>query len=358
MRTMGVEEELLLVDAETGKVRPSAGAVLNTDRDDALTGELQQEQVETGTRPHTDVQDLQADIAGLRRHAMDTAAELGMRTAALGTYPLPVSPTVTQHERYQEMLERFGPTAGEQLTCGCHIHVSIDDEEEGVAVLDRIRVWLPTLLALSANSPYWQGEDTGYASFRSQAWNRWPCAGPTSIFRTPERYHALVEQLIASGTVLDRAMIYFDARLSAKYPTVELRSADVCRRLEDAALLAALARGLVETASREWKSGLPAPAVPTAVLRMMSWRAGRSGITGDLVCPHNGKPAPAGKVIADLVSHVEAALSDQEDRELVGEHLAALMARGNGALAQRASFAATQDPKLNRKLALLCGIQP
>lgn len=275
MRTVGVEEELLLVDAHTAEVRACAGAALpDGDAEDQLTSELQQEQVETGTRPHTDLQELHSEILALRRRADGAASENGARVAALATYPLPVSPQVTPKPRYQKMVERFGLTASEQLTCGCHVHVGAADEEEGIAVLDRIRIWLPAILALSANSPYWQGEDSGYASFRSPSWNRWPSAGPTPIFGTPQRYHWLIDELIASGTILDDGMIYFDARLSANYPTVELRAADVCRRPEDATLIAALARGLVETASRDWTAG--------------------RGLCGRAVCPRNGGSSTTG----------------------------------------------------------------
>ncbi len=340
---MGVEEELLLVDAGTGEIRSSADSVLRSDVTEHLTGELQQEQVETGSRPTADLQDLLADIPMLRRQAAQAAARTGAAIAALGTSPVPVSPQATPHARYLTMVERFALTASEQLACGCHVHVSVADDEEAVAVLDRIRNWLPILLALSANSPYWQGQDSGYASFRSQAWLRWPSAGPTPLFGTPERYHSLVQRLIRSGTVLDDGMIYFDARLSANYPTIEIRTADVCRRPQDAVLIAALSRALVETASREWAAGQQPDDVPTQLLRVMGWRAARSGLTGDLVHPRTGRPREAAAVIEALMGHVRPALSDAGDEALVEELLADLLSRGNGAMAQRASFARTHD---------------
>lgn len=343
MRTMGVEEELLLVDAVTGAIRSSADAVLRTAGDDGLTTELQQEQLETGTRPTTNLEELFADIVGLRRRAGEAAAKLGAGIAAIGTSPLPVAPQVTPHSRYMKMVERFALTAVEQLTCGCHVHVGVDDDDEAVAVLDRIRIWLPVLLALSANSPFWQGRDTRYASFRSQAQSRWPSAGPQAPFGSAENYHDVVALMIGSGTVLDAGMIYFDARLSANYPTVEVRAADVCRRPEDATLVAALARGLVETASRDWKAGREPEAMPTALLRLASWRAGRSGLADYLVHPCTGRPAAAREVVADLLGYVQPALSDLGDLTLVRELLAALLDRGNGSVAQRASFTRTGD---------------
>ena len=143
----------------------------------------------------------------------------------------------------------------EQLVCGRHVHVSVESDDEAVAVLDRVRVWLPSLLALSANSPFWQGKDTGYASFRSQMMSRWPTSGPPPRLGSAEAYRSLVTDMVESGVLLDEGMVYFDARVSFRYPTVEIRAADVCLDARDTVLVAALCRGLVETAARQWRSG-------------------------------------------------------------------------------------------------------
>ncbi|WP_228985061.1 YbdK family carboxylate-amine ligase, partial [Streptomyces sp. DH12] len=147
--------------------------------------------------------------------------------AALATSPLPVSPAVGVNERYRWMERQYGIATREQLVLGCHVHVSVESDEEGVAVLDRLRPWLAVLTALSANSPFWQGKDSGYASYRSRVWQRWPSAGPTELFESPERYHRRVADMVATGAILDEGMIYFDARLSERYPTVEVRVSDV-----------------------------------------------------------------------------------------------------------------------------------
>ena len=188
------------------------------------------------------------------------------------------------------MAELFGLTAHEQLTCGCHVHVGISSAEEGVAVLDRAGPWLATLLALSANSPFWQGRDSEYASFRYQVWGRWPSSGPAEPFGTARAYRETIEQMVASGTLIDPGMVYFDARLSERYPTIEIRIADVCLRAEDAVLIAALARALVETEARSWREGKPAPQVRTELLRLAAWRASRSGLDDTLLHPVTGKP--------------------------------------------------------------------
>jgi carboxylate-amine ligase len=219
----------------------------------------------------------------------------------------------------------------------------VTDDEEGVAVLNRIRTWLPVLTALTTNSPFWLGRDSGHASFRSQAWNRWPSSGPTELFADAAAYHRLITDLAATGTIVDTGMVYFDARLSERWPTVEIRIADVALHAEDAVTLAGLVRALVETAATQWRAGVPAPDVRSEVLRVAAWRAGRSGLTGDLVHPGTGRPAPAAAVLAALLDHVRPALADAGDEQRVADGVATVLDRGTGAEFQRRVHAQTGD---------------
>src|ERR671914_1133616 len=132
-----------------------------------IVTELQQQQIEVKTRPAATLAELSDELRDGRRRADDLAVRTGARIAALATSPLPVTPETSPDSRPRAMARHFGLTTAEQLTCGCHVHVEVASDDEGVGVLDRARVWLPVLLALSANSPFWQGVDSGYASFRS-----------------------------------------------------------------------------------------------------------------------------------------------------------------------------------------------
>lgn len=348
LRSVGVEEELLLVDPDTGRAQASAAAVLGdaADRgdpaDQALNSELTRQQIETNTQPCASLEELALELRRWRRAANDAAAGKGFRVAALASSPLTAEPSISSSPRYQRMVDEFGLTAEEQLTCGCHVHVAIDSESEGVAVLDRIRGWLPCLLALSANSPFWQGQDSGYASFRSQVWGRWPSAGPTGRFGSAEVYHATTRAMIKTQTLLDLGMVYFDARLSHEHPTVEVRVADVCLLADDAVLLAGLVRALVETAARSWRAGVPADPVRTELLRLATWRAARSGLDGDLVDPA-GRPVPAAQVVRALVDHVRPVLAEYGDLEIVEELVATVLSRGNGAIAQRRIYRTSRE---------------
>ncbi|MFF8990346.1 glutamate--cysteine ligase [Streptomyces sp. NPDC014983] len=340
MRTVGVEEELLLVDPHSGDPKALATAVLaRAARDDpgqdVFEKELFGQMLEFATHPQADMADLGDEIVRCREEAARHAGRIGCAVAALATSPLPVSPSLTVNERYQWLAERYGVGTRDQLVCGCHVHVSVDSDEEGVAVLDRLRPWLPVLTAIGANSPFWQGHDTGYHSYRSRVWGRWPSAGPTELFGSPERYHRRVADMMATGVILDEGMVYFDARLSARYPTVEVRVSDVCLCADTALLVATLTRGLVETAARDWRAGRPAPDHSVSVLRLASWQAARFGIDGDLLDPVTMRPRPAERVLRSLLGLVGDALDGSGDADRAERGVEELLRHGNGARVQR-----------------------
>ncbi|HET9382008.1 MAG TPA: glutamate--cysteine ligase [Streptomyces sp.] len=346
MRTVGVEEELLLVDPGTGEPRAMSAAVLaHAERDDArqdvFEKELHEQMLEFATRPQSDMAELRAEIGRCREEAARHAGELGCAVAALATSPLPVTPAVGVQPRYRWMAEQYGIATREQMVCGCHVHVSVESDDEGVAVIDRLRPWLSVLSAISANSPFWQGNDTGYGSYRSRVWQRWPSAGPTEAFGSAERYHRLVADMVATGSILDEGMVYFDARLSKRYPTVEIRVSDVCLRADTAALIATLARGLVETAAREWKEGREPLERSVSLLRLAAWQAARSGLSGELLHPATMRRAPAETVVRALLEHVGEALDESGDLDRAQKTVAGLLRHGTGAQTQREALRRT-----------------
>ncbi|WP_428956940.1 glutamate--cysteine ligase [Streptomyces sp. cg35] len=347
MRSVGVEEELLLVDGECGEPRALSSAVLamaardQHGADEVFEAELHRQQLEFATRPCDTTADLAREIVRWRAAAARHAATLGAAIAALATSPLPVNPTVGTGPRHRWLEEQFGLTTQEQLTCGCHVHVSVESDEEGVAILNRIRPWLSVLLALSANSPFWQGKDSRYSSYRSRVWGRWPSAGPVELFDGADAYHRQISAMVATGVLRDEGMIYFDARLSAAHPTVEVRVADVCLDASTTVLLAILVRGLAETAARQWRAGEPPAAHPVALLRLAAWRASRSGLDGELVCPELMRPVPAASAVESLFAHVRPALEDAGDLDEARSRLARLLHEGNGARVQREALTRT-----------------
>lgn len=351
-RTVGVEEELLLVDPATRGVADRSAEVLKEHREhgagrraqdasEIVDQELFRHQVETRTDPHTDLEKLREQLVGARRAAGEAAEAAGLALVSSGTAPIEHgAPQVSPDERYQEMVRIFGETARGGRTCGTHVHVRIDSPEEGVAVIDRITPWLPVLLALGANSPFVAGRDTQYASWRAQTWTRWPTAGPTEAFGSYEGYLESARQLLMTGAARDEKMLYYDARLSTDHPTVEIRLVDACTDPDDVVLVAALVRALVATAADGRAADEPFPPWRAEVLRAAQWRAARFGLAGALVHPVRRELAAARDAVDALVGHVRERLEAVGDLPLVEAGVERVLREG-GATAQRRAFERT-----------------
>ena len=362
MRTFGVEEEFLIVDPSTWQLLPIGRAAVDAWRarggcGDSVGGtqlavELQQEQIEAVGPPQDDFAGQLEAIKAGRRVADDAVSHFGGRVVALGAAPIPVTPHPDTAPRSQEIVRRFGVLGRQQLTCGFHTHVLIESADEGVVVLDRIREWLHVVLALSANSPFWAGEATGFSSYRRELFGRWPNTGPTEIYGSAAAYDAHRAALLDSGVPLDSGMLYFDARLSDRHPTVEIRVADVCLDSRHAAAIATLLRALVETAVRDHDSGGPLPRTSPSVLHAWGWAAARDGISASLVNPASGLAQPAAEVVAQLLGRVRPVLVETEDITAVESAVADILLHGSGATRQRGAYRIRHDLSAVLKAAL------
>lgn len=349
-RTVGVEEELLLVDPATGLASPRAQQVLKQLHEhgaaprasiDELDQELFRHQLETRTDPSSDLTDTLAQLRTARRTAGGAADEVGLAVVATGVSPMRLAePEVTRNDRYHDMVQTFGEIARSGGTCGMHVHVAIGSDEEGVAVLDRIAPWLPLLLAVSANSPIANGRDTTYASWRARLWATWPSAGPTEAFGSVEGYREVCRALIESGAARDPGMLYFDARLSVEHPTLEVRVSDVCTDPEDGVLIAALARALVEHSARAWSSGTPLDPWRSELLRAAHWRAARYGLAGTLMHPVERQLVKAADVLRDTVVLLGDVLDEHGDTDLVATGVDRVL-QGQGSSRQRTAYERT-----------------
>ena len=246
-------------------------------------------------------------------------------------------------------------------TCGCHVHVGVPSRDLGVQVLARLRPWLAPLLAVTANSPVAGGRDTGWASWRYVLWSRWPTATPPAAWPDAAAYDAAVRRLIGRGAALDERSVYFLARLSPRYPTVEVRVADVCLDAGTAVLAAGLTRALVATALAEARRGTPVPAAAGPAGRRGAGRRGPARARRAGADPVTGQPAAAAALRARLLDHVYPALRDHGDTETVTGLLRRLDDRGTGADRQRALFtSAASAPAFITALAraTLSGCEP
>ncbi len=308
------------------------------DDDDTVDRELLRHQIETRTEPATDLADIRADLVSARRQVGEAARDAGVAAVATGTAPFGAGDVaVSPKDRYRAMVDEFGEISREAGTCGMHVHVGITSREEGIGIVDRMRPWLPVVLALSVNSPYAEGRDSGYASWRSQVWSRWPTAGATELFGDPATYDALVDGLIDVGAASDAGMIYFEARLAVEHPTVEVRVADVCTDPDDALVVAATVRAVATTAAAEWDAGTDPRPWRSELLRAAAWRAGRYGLAGTLVHPVERGLAPSREVLGSFVDRMRPALEEAGDLDLVTAGFERLLG-ATGAARQRAAY--------------------
>ena len=346
----------MLVDPETGRLtavaqralRARAEAEAEAEKridldqldESGVEAELFLQQIETTTPPCDTMDELDRQLRAARRTIGELALDAG---AAVVAVPTPVmvdtDASVTPQPRYQRIREEFGELAKTSLACAMHVHVGLDRDEDGAVLLGDIGPWLPVLLAISANSPYWRGHDTGYASWRTQIWTRWPSNGTGEPFESRQEYDDVTRRLVDWGAAIDDAMVYFDARLSRTFPTLEIRVADVCTEPDDAILFTALARALVSTAASRGGSARP-PGWRSDLMRGASWRASRYGMAAQLVDPTTLELAPARAVVESLVHQVRDALDDAGDLALVEDLLERLLSRGGGATQQRRTFEA------------------
>ncbi len=337
--TVGVEQEFLLVDPDTRRpvpLAPEVRSVAHAPGDLDVQGELTPFQIEIATGVTSSFEELDDQVRRGRRVLVDAADAAGCRLAATGMPPIGEAgpPPGSDDPRYHQIEYSHRQLVSGTGACGLHVHVGVESKSEALAASNKVRAWLPTLLALSANSPYYAGEDTGYASWRFMVWSRWPVSGPPPHWDSPEHYDSTVDALISSQVLLDRAMVYWDVRPSADHPTVEVRVADIPQLATEVSVLAELIRALVVTEPSEQR-------VDDSVLRAAYWRASRDGVDGLAADPRTGHLSPGFDRAVRLVEHVGAALRERGTLSTVERHIDWLRHNGCGAARQRRC----QDPE-------------
>ena len=343
--SVGVEEEFCIVDATTGAVRPAVDEVLPGAKErlgDQVEAELNRSQIETATTVCTTLAEVRAELERLRRLLREAAADVGCGVVSAGTHPTggPGDSEVNPgKERYRRLEREFQAVAREQLVNGCHVHVGIADRDLAIEVLDRSRPWLSTVAALAADSPFWAGTDTGYASYRTEVWTRWPLTGMPEPLGSRSAFDELMFALRDVEALPDPTFLYWDVRPSVRFDTLEFRAADGCLTVDDAVMVAGLWRALARTLLDEAERGAPPPTLRSELFDAARWRAARYGVDGTLVDLTGFRTAPAREVVDGLLAHLRPALEDAGDWDEVHALVQRVMAGGGGAARQRTALA-------------------
>lgn len=345
--TVGVEEEFTLLDPCSGAVVPAAVEIIREcGYPTRVVTESMRFMVETRTPVCTTLAEVHDALATMRRRVAAVANRHGAMVVATGVAPfgLPDPPPVTDEPRYNELARRFPVAMRTNGTCGCHVHVGVPTRQVAVDALLRLRAGLPPLIALTANSPIWEGEITGWASRRFLLASRWPTLMPAPPVRSVEEYDQMVDQAVAAGRALDRRSVYFLARLSPRYPTIEVRAADMSLTAEEAVAYAGLVRALVGMGIDDVAAGRPMVPVRQELLRRSCRSAARAGLGGMMIDPQSGRPIRSWELIDAMVARVRPQLRAHGDEALVLSTINRLRAVGGGADRQRRLFRRAGSP--------------
>jgi carboxylate-amine ligase len=347
-----VEEEFILLDSD-GAAMPVAPDVVRLVDDEEIKAELMTYQVEVASGVCTELRSLEQQLVELRQRLAEAADRVGARLVASGVPPFddPGLTLLTDAPRYNAMATHFPWAAEASGTCACHVHVGVDDRDLAVHILGRLRPFLPTLLAFTTNSPISRGEDTGWNSTRYSRQLRWPTFTPPGVWPSADAYDRVVDSLVRSGAALDLRSVYFLARLSPRYPTIEIRVADTCLHPEDAVLLAGVVRALVTALATDVRLGRPPVEARGPALQAQLLDVARGGAPAHLPAqrgcdtpPPAGPPGADGEMVDTLLRKIREHPESAADAEAVAAGLDRLRRVGTGAQRQRRMLEATGTP--------------
>ena len=336
MYTLGMEEEYFLFDAKTrhavGRANKNFLSLAQKHLGNRVMTEMLQSQIEVATPPCASIKEARAHLAHYRRTLGQVAAEHKLGLAAMGTFPLAFWPeqTVTPKARYGAIMDDLQMIGYRNMLCGMHVHVAVPDADTRINLIMRLTPYLPLLLALSTSSPFWQGHLTGLVGYRLAAYDELPRTGLPELFRTNDDYREFVAALTWAKIIPDASYIWWAVRPSLNNPTIELRVADSCTRLDDAVAIAALFRCLVRALDRDLALNAGFDRVGRAITQENKWHAQRYGIHATFIEPFSRSPLTLTQWLDQVIDFIA------EDVDALGcsgeiRHIHAIAANGTSA---------------------------
>jgi carboxylate-amine ligase len=346
--TLGVEEEYMLLDADTFDLVQRVESILRAEAEGEFASLVAPELFESLVEFHTpvcrNVAEVEHELRRVRAHAVGAAGAQGLRLGSAGTHPFSLfeAQRVTGRDRYRALVDELRYVAQRELIFGLHVHVAVDDPERAVRLIGALEPHICELVALSANSPFWRGKSTGFASSRHLIFSAFPRSGPPPRFRSYGEFADVVAQLVESGCIDDYTRIWWDIRPHPRLGTVEVRVMDAVSRVEDAVALAAYVQALVRRYAAADESGKTLPACHPVLTHESKWQAARHGLRATVIDFARGGPVPVARIIErtldELAPHARELGSE---RELDG--IRRILREGNGADRQLRVHAANDD---------------
>ena len=359
--TFGIEEEYFLSQPDGSLVAQAPAQLVERARESlgkAVTSELLQSQIEIASPVYWDIGEALRSMTSLRAGLAQVVAADGLRLVAASTHPLGAwrEQWVTEQRRYDQLLSDFRIVGERNLVCGMHVHVEVPAGVDRVQLMNRAMPWLPLFLALSTSSPFWDRRVTGLVSYRQSIYDEWPRSGIPDFFKDEADYNGFVELMRGAGAVADASYFWWAIRPALRYPTLELRIADVCTHVEDGVALATLFRCLIATLVRD---PALAPAYTTHTRRLIDenrWRAKRDGVNAALIDEQRGVALPVREALSvtlDLVRHEARRL----DCVRMLDQLADIPERGTSAQTQLRIYNERRADGATQEEALRCVVQ-
>jgi glutamate---cysteine ligase / carboxylate-amine ligase len=342
--TLGIEEELMILDSATLGLVSAADKLVEETLDGEIKPELMQSVLEIATKPCADTREAGAQIRALRRQVRDTAAGHGLTIGSAGTHPTArwEDQRISAAERYRYLIADLRFVARQEIIFGLHVHVGIDDADKAIHVANGMRVHVPILLALSANSPFWRADATGLASTRMPIFRTFPRVGIPPSYDGWEDYERRIGFMVESGVIRDYTYLWYDVRPHPNFGTVEVRAMDAQTRVEHTLGLAALIQAMVKELSEHYESGGRLGVYPHEMLDENKWLAARHGLEGELVDLPERRLVGAKELVRRLYDRLREHAQDLGSGDEL-EAVLDLLERGNGAQRQRVVYEANRD---------------
>ncbi len=340
--TLGIEEEFQVIDPHTRDLTSHIHQIIDEGRTlllEQVKNEMHTAVVEVATNVCEDIADARREVTKLRRAIFEQAGKEGLLIASAGTHPFArwADARITDAPRYKEIVDELQDAARGNLIFGLHVHVGIPSREEGQQIMNTVRYFLPHIFALSTNSPFWEGRDTGYSSYRTKVFDKFPRTGIPDYFSSASEYDDYIKLLVKTGCIDNGKKIWWDIRLHPNFNTVEFRVCDVPMRVDETIALAAVMQALVVKLYKLMQSNLSFRLYRRALISENKWRASRFGIHGKLIDFGKQTEVDTRVLIGELLEFIDDVLDELGSRKEV-EYIHEIMRMGTGADRQRAEF--------------------